>query len=89
MNSAVKEFNQLENCAVKWSPRWKGDNRLEEQYQDKGETSSMTQEELDQADYGAKGVPPSTSTSLTEVRRRVDSFRPKGVGTTLWAEGSV
>jgi hypothetical protein len=38
----------------------------------------MTQEELNQADYGAKGVPPSTSASLREVRRRADSFRPKG-----------
>ena len=38
----------------------------------------MTQEELDQADYGAKGVPLSTSASLTEVRRKADSFRPKG-----------
>jgi hypothetical protein len=56
MNSAVKELNQLENCAVKWSPRWKGDNQLEGKYQDKRETSSTTQEELNQADYGAKGV---------------------------------
>jgi hypothetical protein len=77
-NSAVKEFDQLENCAVKWSPRWKGDNQLKEKYQDKGEMSSMTQEELNQADYGAKGVPPSMSASLTEVRRKADSFRPKG-----------
>jgi hypothetical protein len=74
----VKEFNQLENCAVKWSPHKKGDNQLEGRYQDKRETSSMTQEKLDQANYGTKGVPPSMSTSLIEVRRRTDSFRPKG-----------
>jgi hypothetical protein len=29
-NSAVKEFDWLENCAVKWSPRWKGAIQLEE-----------------------------------------------------------
>jgi hypothetical protein len=74
----VKEFDQLENCAVKWPPRWKGDNQLEEKYQNKRETSFTTQEELDQANCGAKGVPPSTSASLTKKRRKADSFRPKG-----------
>jgi hypothetical protein len=49
----------------------------------------MAEEELDQVNYGAIGVPPSKNTSPTRARRRTDSFRPKGVGATLWAEGSA
>jgi hypothetical protein len=70
----VKEFNQLENCDVK-SPRWKGDNQLKE---DKGEMGSTTQEELDQADCGVIGVPPSMGASSAKERSKADSFRPKG-----------
>jgi hypothetical protein len=77
-NSAVKEFDQFKNYAVKWSPCWKGDNQLEETYQDKGETCSTKHEGLDQADCGAIGVPPSTGASPAKVRRKADSFRPKG-----------
>jgi hypothetical protein len=38
----------------------------------------MTQEELDQADGNAIGIPPSTGASPAEERRKADSFRPKG-----------
>jgi hypothetical protein len=39
---------------------------------------STTQEELDQADYGAIGIPPSMGTSPAKERRKAGSFRPKG-----------
>ena len=39
---------------------------------------STTQEELDQADGNAIGVPLSTGASPAKERRKADSFRPKG-----------
>ncbi len=39
---------------------------------------STTQEELDQADCGAIGVPPSMGASPAKERRKADSFKPKG-----------
>jgi hypothetical protein len=38
----------------------------------------MTQKELDQADIGVIGVPPSMDASPTRMWKRMDSFRPKG-----------
>jgi hypothetical protein len=78
MNSAVKEFDQFKNYTVNWSPCWKGGNQLEETYRDKGEMSSTKREGLDQANCGAIGVPPSAGASPAKVRRKADSFRPKG-----------
>jgi hypothetical protein len=49
----------------------------------------MAEGELNQVNYGAIGVPPSKNASPTRARRRTDSFRPKGVGATFWAEGSA
>jgi hypothetical protein len=49
----------------------------------------MKDEELNQVNYGAIGVPPSKDTSPTRARRRTDSFRPKGAGATLWTKGSA
>jgi hypothetical protein len=39
---------------------------------------STTQEELNQADYSAIGVPPSTGLSPAKERRKAGSFRLKG-----------
>jgi hypothetical protein len=64
-------------------------HRTQEWYYSKEKTNSATGEGLDQVNYGVIGVPPSRAAPLTRMAKGTDSSRPKGVGATLWAGGSV